>query len=112
MTLTRELPIINGSCPHIGERGCPSFAGFAKLGTMDPGPAGFHAIFQTLSSALRRVVHPFAFSAKGWDCGTLNNFHRPHVTSALAAEIKSRNHGRGRDGWQRPIRYALKSFAV
>jgi hypothetical protein len=33
-------PIFNVSCPHIGERGCPSFAGFAKLGTTDPGLAG------------------------------------------------------------------------
>jgi hypothetical protein len=33
-------PIFNVSCPHIGERGCPSFAGFANLGTSDPDPAG------------------------------------------------------------------------
>ena len=59
-----------------------------------------------------QVAHPFGFPAKGWDCGAPSNFHSPTVTSDLASKIKSRNHGRGRDGWQRPIRYALKSFVV
>jgi hypothetical protein len=53
-----------------------------------------------------------ALSAKRRDCRAFNNFHRPTVTSDLAPKLKSRNHGRGRDGWQKPIRRARKSFAV
>jgi hypothetical protein len=40
------------------------------------------------------------------------NFHKSIVTSDLARKIKLRNHGRGRDGWQRPIRRASKYFVL
>jgi len=32
-------PIPDASCPRLRERGCPSFAALAKLGTTDPDPA-------------------------------------------------------------------------
>jgi hypothetical protein len=35
-------PILNASCPRRRERGCPSFAAFAKLGTTDPDSANLH----------------------------------------------------------------------
>jgi hypothetical protein len=99
--------------PAHRQKRLPQLCRFCKAGHHGPRPRRwFHAIFQTFSSAFRRVAHPFALSAKGWDRGAFNNFHRPIVISALAPKIKPRNHGRGRDGWQKPIRDALKSFVV
>jgi hypothetical protein len=38
------------------------------------------------------------------------NFHRSTVTSDLALKKKSRNHGRGGDGWQEPTGRSSKFF--
>ena len=98
--------------PEHRRKRLPQLCRFCKAGHHGPRPRRwFHAIFQTFSSAFQRVVHPFAFSAKG-ERGSFNNFHSPTVTSDLARKINSRNHGRGRDGWPTPIRDALKSFVV
>ncbi|MGA8236043.1 MAG: hypothetical protein WB918_05945, partial [Candidatus Sulfotelmatobacter sp.] len=43
---------------------------------------------------------------------TANFFHSDVVTSNLAPKIKSRDHGRGRDGWVNPTHRAPKSFVL
>jgi hypothetical protein len=54
LSVTPGLPFVNVPCPHRRERGCPSFAGFAKLGTTDPRVRGsYHLTFQTFNSAYR-----------------------------------------------------------
>jgi hypothetical protein len=59
-------PIFNVSCPRIGERGCPSFAGFAKLGTTDPGLAGGWPIFRFLACTSAKEAAPALPVLQSW----------------------------------------------
>ena len=116
--LSLSTPKVKGAgpalvfCLHHHHEGCPSFAGFAKLGTTDLAladpvmqPSLRSSAFRSSLTARPRVIRgqngtypPSGGMVPLSRCWYPRVLHRTRVTSDLAAVTESGDHGLGKGG--------------